>query len=687
MECSKVHPVGAAVMLTYAVIAAAAAQAQAQATPAVAPPSDDIVVTGERVPRTLRQTPSSVHVVTAPEIEARPVWLVEELLASVPNVVLGNGSQGPVIRGQDSTGPLQALPAFLGGNRPRTTIVVDGRALNYNEFVFGAASLWDVERVEVFRSPQTTTQGQNSIAGAIFVHTAEPADEPEYRFRAIASSRKGRQVSTVASAPLGRGIAARIAGDFAYNRTSVIVADRVEGGDPNHEAYGLLRLKLKAEPSWIAGTTLGLTYVHQQSQAPQVVSAGLPFRDRRNANPGYGVFRLDSDWVSFKARHERGQLTADLTLVAGDTLAERLAPRGFGQARNAGRDWSGEAVVNWSGSDAVEITAGASRRHNRLKQRIDLSVLSGIPTFRDWQDGTGLFGEARLRLAPRLTVAGGLRYQQDRQKRLGSLQSDRAVVDLDYDRTFSALLPKLSVTFEASPDLTAGMLVQKAYNPGGTTLRFDTGEPDMFEAERLWAFEAFARTSLAGGRLGLSANLFRYDISDAQRSKDIRIRAPNGLFATFADLFNVPKAKAEGAEVEIQWRPGPKLSTRAAIGLLRTRIIDAGTSHGEIEGNSFERSPGLTGSAAVDWRPSSRIRLSGQIRHHGPYYSDPFENPATRVTSGTIADAKGEFRAGPMILIAYARNLFDTFSVVSRTETAATLEEPREVGFGIETRF
>ena len=32
---------------------------------------------------------------------------------------------------------------------PRTTIVVDGRAVTYNEFVFGPAPLWDVERVEV----------------------------------------------------------------------------------------------------------------------------------------------------------------------------------------------------------------------------------------------------------------------------------------------------------------------------------------------------------------------------------------------------------------------------------------------------------------------------------------------------------------------------------------------------------
>ena len=111
----------------------------------------EIVVTGERVPRQLRETASSVVVASQREIEADMADRVDQVLAMVPNVLLGNGSEGPAIRGQDTTGALQALPAFLGGNRPRTTLIVDGRRDTYNEFVFGAAPTWDVNRVEVFR--------------------------------------------------------------------------------------------------------------------------------------------------------------------------------------------------------------------------------------------------------------------------------------------------------------------------------------------------------------------------------------------------------------------------------------------------------------------------------------------------------------------------------------------------------
>ncbi len=132
----------------------------------------EIVVTGERISRSTHNTASSVAVETAETIdaEANPDR-IEQLLQAIPNVQLGSGGEGPTIRGQDSTGVVRDLPAFLSGTRPRTTIRIDGRSATYYELAFGLTSVWDVGRVEVFRSPQTMTQGRNSIGGAIFVET------------------------------------------------------------------------------------------------------------------------------------------------------------------------------------------------------------------------------------------------------------------------------------------------------------------------------------------------------------------------------------------------------------------------------------------------------------------------------------------------------------------------------------
>lgn len=43
------------------------------------------------------------------------------------------------------------------------------------------ASPWDVEQIEVLRGPQSTTQGRNTMAGAIVVNTKDPTFDWEAR--------------------------------------------------------------------------------------------------------------------------------------------------------------------------------------------------------------------------------------------------------------------------------------------------------------------------------------------------------------------------------------------------------------------------------------------------------------------------------------------------------------------------
>ena len=667
----------------------ALAAAVQQADPGDAETAEDIVVTGERVPRSLRETPSSVAVVDEAAMEANGAIRVDQVLALIPNVQLGNGSQGPAIRGMDTTGPLYALPAFLGGNRPRMTLVVDGRPVSYNEFVFGTFPVWDAERIEVFRSPQTTTQGQNSIAGAIFVNTNEPALSPEYGARAIVGSLKLRQVSALMSGPLaGDTLAFRVAGDFRYARTSSKIEDVIRGGDPSHDVYGLLRAKLLFKPS--ARTRMVLTYVHSQSQMPQTIGVDAPFEERRDDSVNYGVFRINVDSLTAAVRHEASdELTASFILSAGDSSARRLAIPDFGETRNEGRDWSGEAALNWSPDASYKLVAGAARNRVALKQFINLRQVSGsVGRFRDRQTGTGLFVEATVSITPKTTLTAGLRYQRDRQVRTGALTATSFVVPIDFDGSFEAWLPKVSLAYDVTSNLTIGAMAQKAYNPGGTTIRIDTLQPDEFKAERLWDFELFGRAKFAGGRAILNANVFYYDMRNAQRAEDVTIFTPSGRPAGFANLFNVPKARSYGAEAELSWRVTDALSTRLAVGLLGTKMV---RTEGESEAfahNEFDRSPHFTGAAAVDWRPLAQLRLSAQVRHHSPYFSDPGNRPHLRIDSSTNVDARFAYDIGRVSLFGQVRNLFDALNLLSLGSAfSGEAEDPRTFAVGIESRF
>jgi iron complex outermembrane receptor protein len=673
----------------------AAVAAQERPAEPVAASGEDVIVTGERAPRSLRETSSSVAVVTQSAIEASGANRVDDLLALIPNVQLGNGSQGPAIRGMDTTGPLVALPAFLGGNRPRTIMIVDGRPATYNEFVFGTFPIWDLNRVEVFRSPQTTTQGQNSIAGAIFVNTNDPAFTPEYRARGIVGNFKTRQASALVSGPIVSNVAFRVAGDFRYSRTTSHIIDEIENTDPNHDVYGLLRAKLLVNPS--PSTRIDLTYSHTESKAPQIVGVTAPFSERRDEENGYGVFRVNVDSLTAAVRHEiSSELTANLVLTAGDSSARRFALADFGETTNDSRDWSGEAIFNWASDGLISAIAGVSRSHVSLKQFINLKRLSGsIGRFRDWQDGTGIFADAAIELSSRASMTAGIRYQRDRQERRGALTANTFVIPVDFIGTFEEWLPKVTFAYDLTPQLRVGAIVQKAYNPGGTTIRVDTGRPDNFKAETLWDYELFARTEFVGGRVLATANLFYYDMRNAQRYQGIFIPTPSGGLVGFANMFNVPKTRSYGAEGQLAWHVSEKLSGSVAVGLLGTKFVKTDGESAAFTGNEFDRSPHFSGTAALDWKPTGKVRLSAQVRHHGRYFTDPENTPQIRVQSGTIADARAEYQLGKVSVFAQLRNLFDTLSMRDLGDfdpetgepSFGEAEDPRTFGIGLEARF
>src|SRR5215210_7382988 len=225
-----------------------------------AKPTPEIIVTGERTPRSLRETASSVAVTTAGQIDALSgADRIEQVLEQVPNVVLGGGG-GPAIRGQDTNGVLRGLPGFLGGARPRTTLQIDGRVVTREELSFGAAGIWDVERIEVFRTPQTTTQGLNSIAGAIFIYSKDPTYDWEGRARVLAGNYQTRQASIALSGPLvGDQLAFRATGDIRRGLASSKIVDVTRGANPNNDDYSLLRFKLLGEPRFWRGSRVELT--------------------------------------------------------------------------------------------------------------------------------------------------------------------------------------------------------------------------------------------------------------------------------------------------------------------------------------------------------------------------------------------------------------------------------------------
>jgi outer membrane receptor protein involved in Fe transport len=683
----------------WALAASAAAQDPAPADRSAQPAADNpetIIVTGERAKRTLKDTPSSVIVFDKRDMErlAAPDRL-QQLLELVPNVLVPTSRDTPVIRGQSGVGVLAALPAFLGGARPRTVMQIDGRTVTFNEFVNSAEGLWDVDHVEVFRSPQTTTQGVNSIAGAIFIHTADPSFDYEGQARVIAGQSSRRQASALVSGPLVRDqLAFRLSADVyqAYSSTSMhgpVVGAR----DLNIDHYWTVRAKLLAQPSAVPGLKLLTTYAHTHSQAPQAELAQSPFGKRRDDNYVFGYFKSDVDSVTGTITYPLADgLESRTTLSAGRSHFQRFAPQGFGQTQIHARDESAETVLDWKPAGRVSAIGGISFQQVKLGQFINLARANlGVGSFDDRQRSAGVFGELTWLPAERLSVTAGARYQSDSKKRVGVLRM-LPPLPLDYDKSTHAFLPKVSIGYDLSSNWRVGLLVQRAYNPGGVTLDPAHRAQLEFKPEYLWDYEAFTRASLMDGLVSVTGNLFYNAMRDAQRELDFDLNSPGGQVGLL-QIVSEPRARTYGAELEVSAKATQWLTMTAAIGLLSTRITKATAPNDPFLGKEFGGAPHFTGVAAADWQPVRSVHLSAQARRTSGFWGDDAEDPMRRVSGWTIVDAKARWQRGALSVFAYAQNLLDKFHVVSwarpRNDPAvdATLTEPRELGVGVEGRF
>jgi outer membrane receptor protein involved in Fe transport len=285
-------------------------------------------------------------------------------------------------------------------------------------------------------------------------------------------------------------------------------------------------------------------------------------------------------------------------------------------------------------------------------------------------------------------VSAGIRYQRDRQERRGTLTANSFVVPVDFVGAFDAWLPKFTFAYDVTPKLRVGAMAEKAYNPGGTTIRVDTSSADNFKAESLWDYELFARAEFGNGRGSIESNLFYYDMRNPQRSQTIIVFTPSGLPVGFANLFNIPKARTYGAEGKLDLPLTRTVSARVAMGLLATKVVRTDAESADLEGKEFDRSPHFTGSAAFDWRPTDRAIVSLQARHHGSYFTDPENDPDLRVGSATIIDGRAEYRFKRLSVFAQVHNILDTFAMRDFFSViAGEAEDPRTFSIGAEARF
>ncbi|MGH8079467.1 MAG: TonB-dependent receptor [Lysobacter sp.] len=645
--------------LSLLALALLATVARAEEAPPVADATslDRIVVTAEKQGRSQQQTATSATVLNQRLLEARGLESSRDVLANTVNVTsLGVGNLAPAVRGVDGTGPALGADAFFAGTRPRLSLTVDGRPASYNEIVFGANSMWDVEQVELLRGPQSLLQGRNAIAGTLAIKTKDPTWTPEGSVRVLAGNRDRRQGAFALSGPIaGDQFAFRLSGDIQREHSYLDFIPIPGASDPGEYETRTVRGKLLFKPDALPDFTALLTFQHAQAKAPQLEAELRPFGDKINSTPDMPVFANRNNALIADTHWQLSErLRWDNLISATDLRVNRYAPIRGGIAVIDNREYVLEPkLVLDKGDGSASGVFGAYLFRAKQHETIDFPA---DEQFDDTIRTAAIYGQSQIALSDAWELTVGARYERETHRRAGG---EGALVKIDIDKTYSAFMPKLGVSWKASEAWTFGGLISRGYNAGGGGITLDFPIVSYsYDPEYVVNYEAYFRGELADGRVQLTGNVFYGDFRDMQLPFDLN---PDPAVWSVV-VRNADRARNYGAEFGVRWKAMPGLELYTDIGLLRTKVTEYPGSG--IQGNEFANAPSLTSNLGLIWRGQSGGEFSLNARYSNAYYSDIENRPFGRTDPYWIANAKGGYHFGQWYVFGGVDNLFDDRSAL-----------------------
>ena len=137
---------------------------------------EEIKVTARKKAENLQDIPVQVDVISAQEIERAGITSLEDIAKMSASMVFDNGfSQS------DTRITLRGLSPIRG--RQNVAVLQDGVDLSSENLTIGGGTslinsrLFDLERVEVVKGPQSALYGRSAFAGAINYVTKKPTQE------------------------------------------------------------------------------------------------------------------------------------------------------------------------------------------------------------------------------------------------------------------------------------------------------------------------------------------------------------------------------------------------------------------------------------------------------------------------------------------------------------------------------
>ena len=610
----------------------------------------------------------------------------------------------------------------------------------YSRSAAALASFYDVDRVEVLRGPQGTLYGRNATGGSVNIITNRPTDTLHGAFNLTGGNYQTINADGFLNGPLSETVSGRLS--FQVQHHNGYGMNILTGRGIDNKDSQAVRGQLLFKPTDRLTVLVGGDYYRSRDRsnvyhyfgpgaetasgqlvqptaillggnaadAPRAVAS---VNDPRARSTFYGG-RIDasyeiSDAVTLRSisAYRRSDFRVNTSI---SPISIELFPL---TVKEKSDQYTQEFQLNVN-SDRNKFVSGLFYLHENITGSeagpLDLLAVGGPDFFVQ-----GFFGGGRLKtdaaaayaqdtysVTDRLRLTLGGRYSWERKR-----VDDQSDFDLNRPyspanvplspqhvdhKVFRSFTPKIGIDYDLGPRTLAYASWSRGFKSG--TYNLGAAGPPL-KPEKVDAYEAGLKTTLADGRLRANIAGFYYDFRDLQVGK---------VQDQLVVLENAATARIYGIEGEFSAKPVDDLTLSVNASWLHARFrryvtadqarpggdgstIDPGSGLPafDLSGNTLPQSPNYTVDLAAEYAvhlARGTLTLRGESNWSGRVYFSPFDRNVVSQSAYNLQNAFITYDPGDghWRLALYIKNLRNR-TILASGQVATALVGSPIIGF------
>lgn len=682
----------------------------------------DIIVTANKREQRLQDTPTSIGVISSEALASRQVTDVQEITRNVAglNVVnAGPGQNTLMIRGLVGAG--ESTVGLYYDNMPtagmgESAALAGGRQTDF--------LVYDAQRVEVLRGPQSTLYGSSALAGVVRI-LSNPARLGEFEGRidldgsTVSHGEEGYSVKGMINVPLGDQVAMRFVG-YGIRTPGFVDQARYGIKDFNSATTWGFRWNTLFELSERTSVTTQLYVQDLKSNGPSFtrprasVIGGVTL-------PGAGEYSTNAQTLesyddrsilaslNFEHRFDNMTLSFIQSYQKRRNISftdEQGLPYFFGFLQSIGafpnitlpqaitfrseqdlKMWNSELRLASNFDGPFNFVVGGIYQDRTVSidnSFVDLDQATGDVLYSrpswyhraaDFQlKQLAAFGEATLKVTDQFSLLAGARVFQNKRHDIA-----RSIVPFlrlgtpgapdDVRSKESKAIYRFEADFKPSDNVMFYASASQGYRAGGTIVRVIPELPASYGPDYTWNFELGAKTDWLDHALQANVAVYQINWYDTQIAGEFF----NGSFEGILNCEGLC-ARSRGVEVDLTARPVRGLELTASGTVFKAKWLKAqpAMNGAPAAGTQFTNTPTFTlnGSASYRWEigGGKEIEIRADAQHRGKYaFVDyrPLYNQYRPEAFTLVNAAITLSNADKWNVSLYGRNLFDKRAVLT----------------------